>query len=58
MYLSNDVLDILAMGNSKTVAIQIQKRMEDKAIHSKLTMNWGERVKSLSFKYKDWSSDH
>lgn len=53
MYLSNDVLDILAMGNSKTVAIQIQKRMEGKAIHSKLTMSWGERVKSLSFKYKD-----
>lgn len=42
MYLSNDVLYILAMGNSKTVAIQIQKRMGGKAIHSKFIMNCGE----------------
>lgn len=42
MYLNNDMLYILAMGNSKTVAIQIQKRMGGKAIHSKLIMNWGE----------------
>lgn len=41
MYLSNDVLYVLAMGNSKIVAIQIQKRVGGKDIHSKLIMNWG-----------------
>lgn len=44
MYLINDVLCISAMGNRKTVAIEIQERMGRKAIRSKLIMNWGKEL--------------